>query len=349
MTQMELASASEISVRSIRGYERGEQAPLPSTIAAMCAALGFPIEFMLGDDLQWPDESTVSFRAMSKMRAAERDMALGEGSLAIALNDWLEKRFELPNSALPDLSSHSTPEEAATSLRYSWGWSELPIPNMIHLLESKGVRVFSLSVQTREVDAFSTWCGDTPFIFLNTQKSAERSRFDAAHELGHLVMHRHFIEDRSIAERDANRFASAFLMPRRSIVASAPRTPILSTLVQLKSKWNVSVAALVYRLHDVGKINDWQYRSLARELGRLGYRTKEPNPSPRETSLVLTKVFSELRKEGITKRMVAHELDIPESKLEQLIFHLTLTSLPGGRRNDSGTSVGGESKLTRVK
>ncbi|MEK2654790.1 ImmA/IrrE family metallo-endopeptidase [Pseudomonas aeruginosa] len=49
-----------------------------------------------------------------------------------------------------------------------------------------------MAEETSQVNAFSCWRrGVTPFVFLNTQKSAEASRFDAAHELGHLVLHRH--------------------------------------------------------------------------------------------------------------------------------------------------------------
>lgn len=58
---------------------------------------------------------------------------------------------------------------------------------MIHLLEAHGVRVLSLTQECREVDAFSLWL-QQPFVFLNTQKSGEHSRFDAAHELGHLPL-----------------------------------------------------------------------------------------------------------------------------------------------------------------
>ena len=53
------------------------------------------------------------------------------------------------------------------------------------------MRVFSLAENTKNVDAFSCWRNDEPYVFLNTFKSTERSRFDSAHELGHLVLHRH--------------------------------------------------------------------------------------------------------------------------------------------------------------
>jgi Zn-dependent peptidase ImmA (M78 family) len=122
-----------------------------------------------------------------------------------------------------DLSSETNPESAAEYVRDRWALGQQPIKNMIHLLESKGVRVFSIAVEAREVDAFSTWKGGVPFIFLNSYKSAERSRFDAAHELGHLILHRHGEPQGRQAEIDANRFAAAFLMPKAGVLANAPK------------------------------------------------------------------------------------------------------------------------------
>ena len=174
----------------------------------------------------------------------------------LLLNQWIEDRFVLPSANIPNLSQEGNPEAAAVSIRRYWGLGELSIKNTVHLLESKGVRVFSLSVDAVEVDAFSMWRDNTPFIFLNTKKSAEHSRFDAAHELGHLVMHRYGAPQGLDAEREANAFASAFLMPHASVLAHAPRLTTVDHLVKLKKHWNVSVAALAYRLHSVGVLTD---------------------------------------------------------------------------------------------
>ena len=59
----------------------------------------------------------------------------------------------------------------------------------------------------------------------DTNKTAEHSRFDAAHELGHLVLHRHGPPRGIEAERQANAFASAFLMPHGSVFPRAPKFP----------------------------------------------------------------------------------------------------------------------------
>ena len=173
--------------------------------------------------------------------------------------DLIEKRLTLPAPAVPDLREED-PDAAAMALRQQWGLGERPVRNMVHLLEAKGVRVFTLFEDTTEVDAFSLWRATTPFVFLNTMKSAERSRFDAAHELGHLVLHRHAGAPQGReAEHEANRFASAFLMPRGSVFAVAPVFPSLDRLAALKRQWIVSVGAIAYRLHALGLLTDWHY------------------------------------------------------------------------------------------
>ncbi len=89
-------------------------------------------------------------------------------------------------------------------------------------------------------------------MFLNLQKTAEHGRFDAAHELGHLVLHRHGSPGGREAEREAHAFASAFLMPEASVIARAPRFATIDQLEKLKRIWGVSVAALNHRLHTIG-------------------------------------------------------------------------------------------------
>lgn len=358
MKKRTLAERVGVTERSVTGYVRGDQEPEASTLRKIAETLRFPETFFFGDDLEIITPDAASFRALSKMTAAQRDTALGAGSIALQINNWLESRFELPESEVPNLGrelSSSTqaasrhldeeqhefptiessqhPEAAAEMLRAHWGLGELPIKNMIALLESKGVRIFSLAIDAKEVDAFSMWSGNRPFMFLNTYKSAEHCRFDAAHELGHLVLHQHGESQGPSLEREANAFASSFLMPRASVLAAAPRSVTLPTLIKSKKNWTVSVAALNYRLHTLGLTSDWTYRTLCIQIAQDGYRKSEPEPAPHEKSLTLEKVFAALREEGITKYDIAEQLAILPEELNELTFGLMLNALKGGGNN----------------
>jgi Zn-dependent peptidase ImmA (M78 family) len=165
-------------------------------------------------------------------------------------------------------------------------------------------------------------------------KSAERSRMDAAHELGHLVLHwRGDLQVRD-AEQEADAFGSAFLMPGGSIRAEAPRGARLEQLIEAKRRWKVAVANLAYRMRTVGLLTDWQYRALFVEITRRGYRTAEPDGIDRETSQVLDKVFRGLRQEGMTKRELARTLAIPVAELNKIVFGLVMTPMEGEGRAD---------------
>lgn len=332
----ELAKRVGVELRSISAYENGEFEPSAETLAQLAAVLDFPIGWFSGREPHQPSSLTASFRSQARMAASTRDAALASGAIAFLLNDWLEERFTLPTPDLPELRQE-TPEAAALTLRQHWGLGERPIKNMVHLLESKGVRVFSMAEDTTEVDAFSLWRSTTPFVFLNTIKSAERSRFDAAHELGHLVLHRHGEPKGKEVEQQANAFASAFLMPRGSILQHAPVLPSLNTLIHLKKNWIVSAAALAYRLHQLGALTEWHYRSLCIELGQRGYRTSEPAEAPREQSLIFPKLFQLLRDDGITRQDIAHQLQVNPIELDKLVFGLMIVAIDGGSRNPNHT------------
>lgn len=349
LTKKALAERVGVEWRTISAYEAKEFLPSEDLVSKLSSVLKFPREFFFGDTLDEPDPDATSFRAMKKMTSAQRDMALGQGALALSLDRFIQSRFEIPRTALPDLSREATPEAAALALRRILGLGELPIRNMVHLLEANGVRVFSLAVDAIEVDAFSLWKGETPFVFLNTLKSSEHGRFDAAHELGHLVLHRHAAPKGLDAERQANAFASAFLMPRGSVLSLAPRFVTLPVLVQLKRHWIVSVAALNYRLHELELTSDWQYRTLCIQIAQAGYRSREPEEAPRETSQVFAKVFAALHEDGVGRGNVAREIQILPAELDQLLMGLVMTSIPGGKSERATKLKDNGSHLQLVK
>lgn len=253
------------------------------------------------------------------MTAAEREAALAAGQIAFLISDWTLERFDLPGIKLPDLHLFD-PELAARMLRQEWALGEQPIPNMIHLLEAKGARVFSLAENTAHVNAYSLWRKNVPYVFLNTFKSAESSRFDTAHELAHLVMHQDGGVTGRVAEEQANRFASAFLMPEADVRSALPQVQTLRQLLKAKHRWRVSLTALTYRAHKLGMITDWKNRDFRIPITKNGYHKSEPEPIEREQSVVWEKVLKALWAENTTHFEIAEQLALPVSELSDLLF-----------------------------
>ncbi len=188
-------------------------------------------------------------------------------------------------------------------------------------------------------------------MFLNTKKSAEHARFDAAHELAHLTLHTHGIPRSREAELEADRFASAFLMPRGGIFGNTPPPSTISvkTIHRLKKRWGVSAMALVHRLRKLEIIKEWQYRTMCIELSAAGYRSSE-DEMPRDTSQVFDKVFKTLRAEGITRGAIAHDLMITSAELDSLLVGLVIASLPNNQTNNSqSTKTLPPQEKTRLK
>jgi len=192
------------------------------------------------------------------------------------------------------------------------------------------------------VHAFFLWWDELSFVFLNTRISGERGRFDAAHELAHLVLH-HAERDSDGRDREseATRFASAFLMPPSGVAAALSEFPTsgnsttrlitLPDFIELKHRWGVAVSALVYRAHALGLISAWTYRYLFQEIGASGYRSHEPEPMKGESSQVFDKVFDALSSEGKTRADVASAVGLTREELETYVFGLALMPVRGGR------------------
>ena len=325
LLRKELAKRCGVNPQTITNWESAHTAPSEEKVSQIAAALGFPEAFFFRQEVDRIPDGAASFRARTRIPARHRHAALAAGVLATELAGWIERRFELPSVQLPDLEGQS-PELAAKVVRTEWLLGQRPVPNMIHLLESRGVLVFSLAQDCLEIDAFSFWAGSRPIVLLNTLKSPERSRADAAHELFHLLAHKE--ETGKKEEQDADGFAGALLMPADDVLQRTRGAIGLQGLIAAKVRWGVSLAALVYRLHKLQRISDWQYRQLFIELSKRGYRTSEPLSIERERSALLAKVFDSLRRSGVGPRQVSQELGWPIEQLKEFLFGLGATMLP---------------------
>ncbi len=323
MTKTAFADLLGVNRKIIQRFEAGTINIPEECLEKLSVHSGYPKSFFYKTSSpEYPSSDGVSFRSLRSLTASNRDGATAAAAIAFELDDWINGRYELPEANLIHTNG-AIPEKAAALLRAAWGIGERPISNMINLLEVHGVRVFSLVEETRHLDAYSLWRNEKPYIFLNTLKTAEHSRFDAAHELGHLVMHRHSGSTHPKAETEANAFASAFLMPINDLKAEFPWVRSLNDLIEKKKRWGVSVSALNYALHKAGSISEWHYKSHYIALAKLG-RANEPNPLPPETSQVWAKILKDLWIQNITLTHIAAELGVAERELNNLLFGIAI-------------------------
>ena len=158
-------------------------------------------------------------------------------------------------------------------------------------------------------------------MFLNSYKEAgERGRFDAAHELGHLVLHRHSqdVQSKEI-EIEADKFASAFLLPAGQFLKEAPRSYLVSDYLRLKPRWKVSVQAMIRRSYDLGLLNRYSYENACRVVSARGWRTKEPDQLQREQSALHFAMLERLAEKRTSPEALAQELHLRLTDFFELV------------------------------
>ena len=328
MTKKGVAERVNLSTNTIHRYETGELNPSDENVRQIAAVLEFPIVFFQGEeDIDQPRIDNASFRGLASKTEKVMKAALQSGTLAYLFDDWISERYNRVQLDLPEYPAEMKPQLAAKLLRQEWRLGDKPIENMVHLLEAKGIRVFSLAENNKDIDAYSVWRDDVPYIFLNRFKSAERSRFDAAHELCHLCLHKHggatAEKKNSPIEKDAQAFAGEFLMPDADI-KSVIKAPIFSVedLLPYKRRWRVAAVALAYRLFELGLIKQSRSNSFYVEMSRRGWLTNEPQPIFREQSNLWQQIFDDLRQSDITKQHISNQTGVPVWEMEALLFGL---------------------------
>lgn len=311
LTQKALAERLGVTAQMVSYFEKGER-NAAEHVGAYQESLGFPWEYFVSSELPTLDPSQVSFRSRRSLTATLRDKVIERSRYASDLiAPALHARFKFPDLDLPDFGSEGDPETAARLLREHWQLGHGPIANIVHLLEAKGVNVYWLAENSPCVDALCFWRENRAFVFLNTFKDAgERGRFDAAHELAHLVLHRNAHDLGQEHEREADRFASAFLMPREQFLLETRGLRTLDDLKRVKPRWGTSVQAMVRRLYDLEVLSKWGYESAFKELSMRGWRSKEPNAVAREESQLHNLVFQRLQTFGESPRIIADEVNL---------------------------------------
>lgn len=287
----ELARLVGLTGQAIGYYETGERRPDMGVVLRIAEALGRTPGFFLRPPRSLGGQMGTRFFRATGRRTNRVNLALDIRTKWLGeLLSFLTEKVRLPAVNLPKIDppsdghySRGEIESLATQTRRHWNLGDGPIANMVALLETNGVIVTRFSLGQESISAFSCRVAGRPFVVLGSDKrSAARSRFDAAHELAHLLLHldvsQEDIENKYIRDRietEANWFAGAFLLPRNSILNEFYSTR-LSHFEGLKSRWRVSMQAIAHRCKELGAVDEEQYVNFRKQMSARKWLTVEP-------------------------------------------------------------------------
>jgi Zn-dependent peptidase ImmA (M78 family)/DNA-binding XRE family transcriptional regulator len=307
LRKKDLAETIGVSAAAVSQYENGSTTPSAKVVAALALALGVPSGFFAADrPLGEAPATTAHFRSLRSTSKQERDRAFAHALLTWELAQVIRRFVQLPSVDLPgnlavrpDDPPHVV-EAAAREARSALGLGTGPIPNVVRLLETRGVVCTRLPAMTRRVFAFSCEFPDRPVVVLSTERTHRAAgRFDAAHELGHLLLHHDEEPGTHAVERHANSFASEFLAPSSEIADLLPSRVNWRQLLDLKEVWGISIQALLYRARSLRVMPEHTYRRAVTELNRNGWRRQEPGDDGRaEEPIMLRRAIDLMTEQG---------------------------------------------------
>ncbi len=288
LTQSDLAEAAQVSQGLISQVEKGHREATDELLDAIATALATPRSFF---DVIPEAIPLGSLRFRKNATASQKDTNRATALFAEAFRVLVHLITPVgyPTPAVPRPPAHLTGDEVeglAEQTREALQLGpEAPIPHVTRALERAGIAVVPITLPSREPaeDAatpghfgLSYWPGPGEHAAVGyfPGSKADRDRFTLAHELGHIVLHTH--RTAADPEVEANRFASAFLMPRARALDVLDQHLVLSDYARLKSIWGMSIQALIMRGTHVGLIDRARCRSLYIQLSARGWRHNEP-------------------------------------------------------------------------
>lgn len=343
LSATELAARIGVTNTTVSRWRTGSQVPSPSMVEALASELRVAPEW-----LTRPVRNATSkpnFRGSIAQLKQERSLLGGRVAWLEEVSSQLEEFVDYPEVNLPSFElrrlsgiTDGVIEEAADACRRLWNLGDGPVGDTLLLLENAGAVVALEETGIAKIEGLSAWSASgRPFVLLCADKgNAFRSRFDAAHELGHLVLHR-YIEapgdaaSHKLMEQQAHRFAGAFLLPARGFVAEVSTPVLLQALVFLKQRWGVSVAAMIMRLRALGVVSEDDYLRLIKHRSAKWGNKREPLDEERtpEQPRLLKRTMELLISEGVIRADgLADMLGISSRDVESM-FGLPIGYLSG--------------------
>jgi Zn-dependent peptidase ImmA (M78 family) len=291
LTQSELADSMSIMQGTLSKYETGLKEPPSDTIEKLSMSLGFPVSFFFCADhvygfppYHYRKRKKLSAKLLGRIVAEMNIRRMHIQRLCLSYGNGRNGFIpEIDRDEYVDLwKKPFNVEDAARTLREMWMLPRGPIANMTEILEANGAVVVPCDFGTDLIDAMSQRVDGMPtLIFVNVNVPADRLRHTLAHELAHMVLHTTIMADDDKMEEEADSFAGAFLLPADEVKAQL-RHFDLRQLVNMKMYWKISMAAIAVRADRLQLITPYQKKMFWMEMGRLGYRKREPYEPERE-------------------------------------------------------------------
>ena len=289
LTMSALADQIGVSKQAISKYEHNKIEISSAVFQKIVQVLNFPLYFFTDfEKVPYQDDGTF-YRSRLTATQSEKQPSKTYKKAAAYLRDYFENYIDFPELDTK-LELEESPENAANELRRIWNLDDQPISDIVDLMERHGLIIVNVDFNSNKIDARSGYVeiGEKQYyiVLVNGKKqNFFRDQFTLAHELGHYAMHAKLYhpqedlmgQDYRNIENEANQFASAFLMPKDSFKSDLTKNRFINidTFINLKSKWNVSIAAMVHRAHDLKLIDDKEYIKLQKQISYRGWRTKE--------------------------------------------------------------------------
>ena len=260
MSQHELGALLGISPQMVSAIESGRR-----SYAGSLEVIGYRDDRFVIPAMSEPlHRQRMSTGVTARKRAKELLRLAGE--IFAELSARTERAPHLRLQKYPTPQSSDEMENIATDVRSVLDHEDTgPIQNLTAAVERAGVclvPIFGL----QGIDGLSSWVNGVPVIGLSISSvPGDRFRLTLAHELGHLLIHARYADG---TEGQANQFASALLFPKADFEAAMPERPQLRDFIALKASWGVSVAALIYRSHELEYVNDVRYRALQIQMSK---------------------------------------------------------------------------------
>lgn len=290
LKQIELAEAIGRAPPLLSKWESDsyDNAPDSAAVAALSAKLRVSASWFYK-----PITSSLSqpfYRSLKSELNRARDKLSARLTFVDAIHESLTERVEFPDEDVPDLLGatdfrllrYEDIDRVARQAREFWGLGDDPIDDLLMVIENAGVVIGEDLVESSKLDGVSAWSSrGVPMMLLAKDKNVGvRRRFDAAHELGHIVLHRSvtkadFDEHFTLVEEQAMAFASAFLLPASSFVSDI-RDTNLDEFADKKPKWKVSIGAMIKRLERLHLISSDYARNLWKYYSYRQWRGCEP-------------------------------------------------------------------------